>query len=202
MNGVCVADLALSIVESTNDFSTLSLTHEFKAMEDPFKRFPSYTESWRLLRCDLDEEEYEIKEGAHEEFVSWVDSNSVKYPASADLEEMMTKTTKDDMTDSDLKTTTVLMDKNINFLKKESEDFDHKEYINRVDEAIIKKVDDESYCPELKRVFDNKDAVIIYYCKKARNEIPEERPTDKKKKPFKFPVSTLERNVVKSDEIR
>ena len=61
------------------------------------------------------EEEYEIKEGAYEEFVRWVDSNSVKYPASADLQDMRTKTTKDDMTDSDLKT--------IYFLKEESEDF-------------------------------------------------------------------------------
>ena len=146
------------------------------------------------------EEECEIKEGAYEEFVSWVDSNSVKYPASADLEEMRTKTTKDDMTDSDLKTTTVLMDKTINFLK-ESEDFDHKEYIKRVAETIIENVDNESYCPDLKRVFDNKGAAIIDNCKKARNEIPEERPTDKYNKLFKFPMLTLDRNVVKSDEI-
>ena len=80
VNGVCVASLALSIVESKNDFSTLSLIHEFKAMEDSLRRFPNYAESRRLLRGDLGEEEYEIKEGAHEEFVSWVDSNSVKYP--------------------------------------------------------------------------------------------------------------------------
>ena len=139
------------------------------------------------------EEEYEIKEGAYEEFVRWVDSNSVKYPASAGLQDMRTKTTKDDMTDSDLKT--------IYFLKEESEDFDHKEYINRVAEAIMKNVDDESYCPEVKRVFETQGAAIIDYCKKARNEIPEERPTDKYKKLFKFPMLTLDRNVVKSDEI-
>ena len=174
MNGVCVADLALSNVESKNDFSTLSLIHEFKAMEDSLRRFPSYTESRRLLRCDLGEEEYEIKEGAFEEFVIWVDSNSVKYPASADLEEMRTKTTKDDMTDSDRKAATVLMDKTINFFEKESEDFDHKEYINRIAEPIIKNVDTESHCPDLKQVFDNKGAATIDYCKKARNEIPEE----------------------------
>ena len=65
----------------------------------------------------------------------------------------------------------------------------------------MKNVDDESYCPEVKRVFDNKGAAIIDYCKKARNEIPEERPTDKYKKLFKFPMLTLDRNVVKSDEI-
>ena len=110
-------------------------------MEGSLRRFPSHTESRRLLTDDLDEEEYELKEGAYEEFVSWVDSNSVKYPASADLEEMRTKTTKDDMTDSDLKTTAVLMDKTINFLKEGSEDFDHKDYINRVVEAIMKNVD-------------------------------------------------------------
>ena len=55
----------------------------------------------------LAKRKYEIKEGAFEEFVSWVDSNSAKYPASADLEEMRTKTTKDDMTDSDRKGATV-----------------------------------------------------------------------------------------------
>ena len=85
VNGVCVAGLALSVVEFENDFSTLSLIHEFKAMEDSLRRFSSNTESRRLLRDDQDEEEYELKEGAYEEFVSWVDSNSVKYPASADL---------------------------------------------------------------------------------------------------------------------
>ena len=37
VNGVCVA--GLSIVESKNDFSTLSLIHEFKAMEDSLRRF-------------------------------------------------------------------------------------------------------------------------------------------------------------------
>ena len=36
------------------------------------------------------------------------------------------------------------MDKTIYFLKEEPEDFDHKEYINRVAEAILKNVDDES----------------------------------------------------------
>ena len=85
------------------------------------------------------------------------------------------------------------MDKTIYFLKEESEDFDHKDYINRVAEAIRKNVDNESNCPDLKRVFDNKGAAIIDYCKKARNEIPEERPTDKYKKLFKLPVLTLER---------
>ena len=91
---------------------------------------------------------------------------------------MRTKTTKDDMTDSDLKTTTVLMDKTINFLKKESDDFDQREYINIVAKEIIKNVDNGSCCPERKQVFDKKGVATIYYCKKARNEIPEERPTD------------------------
>ena len=104
---------------------------------------------------------------------------------------MRTKTTKDDMTDSDLKTTTVLMDKTSNFLKKESEDFDHKAYINRIAEEIIKDVDNESCCPERKQVFDNKGVATIYYCKKAKNEIPEERPTDKYKRRFNFPVLTF-----------
>ena len=40
VNGVCVAGLALSIVESKNDFSTLSLIHEFKAMEDSLRMVP------------------------------------------------------------------------------------------------------------------------------------------------------------------
>ena len=80
MNGVSVANVALSIVESKNDFSTLSLIHEFKVMEESLRRFPNYAESRRPLRGDLGEEEYEIKEGPCEEFVTWVDSNSVKYP--------------------------------------------------------------------------------------------------------------------------
>ena len=149
MNGICVADLALSIVEYKNEFSTLFTDTR---MQSHGRLHEEVNELQRVKEPidDLDEEEYEIKEGAYEEFVSWVDSNSVKYPASADLEEMRTKTTKDDMTDSDLKTTTVLIHKTINFLKKESQDFDHKEYINRVAEAIIKNVEDRSYCPELK----------------------------------------------------
>ena len=53
VNGVCVAGRALSIVESKNDFSTLSLIHEFKAMEDLLRWFMSYTESRSLLRDDL-----------------------------------------------------------------------------------------------------------------------------------------------------
>ena len=153
-------------------------------MENSLRRFSSNTESRRLLRDDEDEEEYESKEGIRQ--LGRFEFSKVSCFSGP----------------SDFETTTVLIDKTINFLKKESEDFDHKEYINRVAEAIIKNVDDESYCPEVKRVFETQGAAIDDYCKKARNEIPEERPTDKYEKLFKFPVLTLNKNVVKSNEMR
>ena len=67
------------------------------------------------------------------------------------------------------------MDKTINFSRKSPKILTTRSTFNRVAKEIIKNVDNESCCPELKRVFDNTGAAIIGYCKKARNEIPEER---------------------------
>ena len=103
INGFCVPDPSLSVIETTSELNVQSIVSELANFEKLFNEYEGFHEARRLLMEDDDEEIYLLKESAYSKFLEWVKSIVEEFPKSADISNMYEKSSQDILDRSDMK---------------------------------------------------------------------------------------------------
>ena len=153
INGLCVPDPSLSVIETTSELNVQSIVSEFANFEKLFNEYEGFHEARRLLMEDDDEEIYLLKEGACSKFLEWVESIVEKFPKSADLSNMCEKSSQDTLDRSDVKFSVPSEDKELIKHKEFFKTVDKEEYVQELANAIMNSASNDKYGPELEKVF-------------------------------------------------